>query len=236
LAAQLLNWLVGHHLAAGAKGRCTHASSGRIVRTLASCVAFPNLDTAIILRVVNFWQNCERNAGTWASWTRLMMAGRRIAEHVSLRPPPCCLDLSEVGKEQSTDVRRACHPKVTLRQRLPPRSGCTYCPLAPTRDASSRRLQFVHLDDKPHSLQISTSVSLNAIVAQASLLAERGCHPMHAAGEPFDAAPGPSLVTASQPRPSVLRACAYRHSLILWGSNLLISKHLIVDDKANRIP
>lgn len=55
MAAQLA---VGHHVAAGAKGRrdapTLHASSGRIVRIQASCVAFSNFDTAIILRVASF--------------------------------------------------------------------------------------------------------------------------------------------------------------------------------------
>jgi hypothetical protein len=96
-----LNWLVGHQVAAGAKGRCTHASSRRTVRILASCVAFSNFDKAIILRVVSFLQNCERGANAMAVVGTLMMVGRRIAEHVSPRPP-CCLDPAEVGKEQST--------------------------------------------------------------------------------------------------------------------------------------
>jgi hypothetical protein len=96
-----LDWLVGYHWAAGAKG-CTHASrthrsqAGLIYRVvksqhcdyIARCLFLSSDSTFIV--VMDALIGGSDKVTVW----------RRIAEHVSSRRP-CCLEPVEVEKEQS---------------------------------------------------------------------------------------------------------------------------------------
>jgi hypothetical protein len=152
---------------------CTHASRthrshvGLIHRLL-------NLDIAIIVRDV-----CEsfpdstfivaRDALT--EGVAKITVGRQIAGLVSARPP-CCLEPSEVGKEQSAGcIATAISSCVFVSAFLFTRWDL---PLAPARAFVPNCLLLANIYDNHHSLQISTIISSDARVTQASTCSECG--------------------------------------------------------------